>query len=191
MSIHPLQNSGQISLNDLNLELGRATGTEISLQKAQIGTYSALKNVTPKPPSSSPFRLSDWFGYNHAIQTSSGGGGSGTVSTGYINNLTGHTISATYMAIKANGINVAYISLPSLAHGAIYQFNTSYTNLIFSNGTFVLDLYTPVVGLTTSNYFYMTAGSNSTNGYFSNTGSSLRGTVTSSGAQYSITITIK
>lgn len=185
-----LATSGPISMGDINVELGRARTASISLDPAENGTYVTInQNSSSRPSSSNPATISEWRGYNHTAVSSGGGGG--TVNTGSVYNLTGHTISATYMAIKANGTSVAYISLPSLAHGAMYQFNTSYTNLIFSNGTFILDLYTPVVGLTTSNYFYMTAGSNSMSGYFSSTGSSLRGTVTSSGAQYSITITIK
>lgn len=131
MSIHPLQSSGQISFNNLNLELGRVTGTEISLQKAQVGTYGTLKNVTPKPAGSSPFHLSDWLGYNHAIQTSSGGGGGGTVNTGTLSNNTGYTISASLMSVSTNGLSVVNVNIPSLANGAQYNFNTSYTNQIF------------------------------------------------------------
>lgn len=190
MPIHPLQSSGKISLNDLNLELGRATGTEISLQKAQIGTYSALKNVTPKPPSSSPFRLSDWFGYNHAIQSSSGGGGGGTVNTGTLVNNTGRTISASLMSVSANGLSVVNVNIPSLANGAQYNFNTSYTNQIFSNGTFIIQFFTPVNGINATNKVYMTGGYLSTTATLSYNGTSYQGTTTSSGPQYAINITL-
>ncbi|MCV9928114.1 hypothetical protein OIU83_10645 [Flavobacterium sp. LS1R49] len=188
-----LPTSGPISMGDIYVELGQpkpVSGLSISLRSASTGGIRTINNNSlRKPDGLTPHSMSEFLGYNHTAVSSGGGGG--TVNTGSVLNMTGHTISATYMAIKANGTNVAYITLPTLAHGAIFNFNTSYTNLIFSNGTFVLDLYTPTVGLTTSNYFYTTAGSNSTNGYFSNTGSSLRGTVTSSGPQYAINITIK
>lgn len=193
MPIHPLQNSGQISMGDINEELGRIRTSQISLDTAENGGYGAINtNSNSKPSNTNSTTISEWYGYNHAAVSSGGGStGGGTVNTGVIWNNTGHTISATYMAIKANGTNIAYVTLPSLANGASFNFNTSYTNLIFYDGTFVVDLYTPTVGITSSNYFYMTAGSLSTNGYFSSTGSSFRATVTSSGPQYTTIIYIK
>jgi hypothetical protein len=188
-----LSTAGALSMGDINVELGRSRTTSISLDAAENGSYATInQNSNSKPSSSNPATISEWRGYNHTAVSSGGGSsGGGTVNTGVIWNNTGRTISATYMAIKANGTNIVYITLPTLVHGDSFKFSTSYTNLIFSNGTFVMDLYTPTVGLNSSNYFYMTAGSNSTNGYFSNTGSSLRATVTSSGPQYSIIIYIK
>ncbi|MHC0445875.1 hypothetical protein ACWA1F_10710 [Flavobacterium sp. 3-218] len=184
-----------ISMSQINTELQRnSPSLQISLNDAEKNGYDIAinQNSTIKPNGLSPSSMSEWRGYNHkAISSGGGSSGGGTVNTGVIWNETGRTISATYMTVKANGTTVANITLPTLASGASFNFSTSYTNLIFSNGTFVLDLYTPTVGLTSSNYFYMNAGYNSTNGYFSNTGSSLRATVTSSGPQYTIIIHIK
>jgi len=188
-----LSTTGSLSMGDINVELGRARTASISLDAAENGSYATInQNSSSKPSSSNPATISEWRGYNHTAASSGGGSsGGGTVNTGVIWNDTGRTISATYMTIKANGTTVANITLPTLANGASFNFSTTYTNLIFSNGTFILDLYTPTVGLTSSNYFYMTGGYLSTNGYFSSTGSSLRATVTSSGPQYSIIIHIK
>ncbi|WP_428232475.1 hypothetical protein [Flavobacterium sp.] len=182
-----LNSSGKISISDICGEKKITELTNISLTTLSTTNINSLSSS--KPNGIAPHNITKFYNYNHTAVSS--GGGTGTVNTGVIWNNTGHTISATYMAIKANGTNVAYITLPTLANGDSFKFSTSYTNLIFYNGTFVVDLYTPTVGLNSSNYFYMTAGSNSTNGYFSNTGSSLRGTVTSSGPQYTIIIYIK
>lgn len=185
-----LDSSGKISISDICKEKKITDLTNISL--TSLSTTNINTVSSSKPNGITPHSITEFYSYNHTAVSSGGGSsGGGTVNTGVIWNNTGRTISATYMAIKANGTNIAYITLPTLANGDSFKFSTSYTNLIFYNGTFVLDLYTPTVGLNTSNYFYMTAGSNSTNGYFSNTGSSLRATVTSSGPQYTIIIYIK
>lgn len=177
-------------MSQINTELQRSSSTlPISLNSAEKNGYANInQNSSSKPNGSSPSSMSEWRGYNHTVASSGGGG---TVNTGYILNNTGRTIDAAFMSIKANGQIVAYNDFPSLANGQIYQFNTSYTNLLFSNGTFILDLTVPTVGLTTSNYIYMTGGSNSTNGYFSNNGAVFSAYVTSSGPQYAINITIK
>ncbi|WP_294962357.1 hypothetical protein [uncultured Flavobacterium sp.] len=188
-----ISTTGPLSMGDINVELGRTRTASISLDAAENGSYATInQNSSSKPSSSNPATISEWRGYNHTAASSGGGsGGGGTVNTGYILNSTGRTIDAAFMSIKANGTIVAYNDFPSLADGQIYQFNTSYTNLLFSNGTFILDLTTPTIGLTTSNYIYMTGGSTSTSGYFNNNGTVFSATVTSSGPQYAINITIK
>jgi hypothetical protein len=190
MSIHPLQSSGLISMGDINEELGRARTSTISLDAAENGSYVAInQNSVSKPSSTNPATISEWRGYNHS--TASSGGGGGTVNTGYIFNNTGHTISATTMKVTANGAQIASVAFPSLVSGATYNFNTTYTSQIFSNGTFIIEFINPVVGINTANQVYMTAGSQSTIVYLSNTGSSFKATTTSSGPQYAMSITIK
>lgn len=65
-----LPSSGQISLNDINLELGRTSGTQISLDDAENGTYATINPYSCKRPSSTnPASVSEWHGYDHnAIQ---------------------------------------------------------------------------------------------------------------------------
>lgn len=190
-----LPTSGSISMDQITNELGkpRINGASISLYKASIGEISTINNNSPsKPNGIAPHSMSEFRGYNHTAASSGGGSsGGGTVNTGYILNNTGRTIDAAFMSIKANGTIVAYNDFPSLANGQIYQFSTTYTNLLFSNGSFTLDLTTPTIGLTTSNYIYMTGGSNSSNGYFYNNGTVFSAYVTSPGPQYAINITIK
>jgi hypothetical protein len=110
-------------------------------------------------------------------------------STGYIINRTGHTISASTVIIRANGSTVTSISMPSLANGASFSFSTIYSP-ISSNGTFILQMYNSTVGIGTNNYFNMTSGSTSTNGYFSYQGWGYQATITSTGPQYALTLNI-
>lgn len=109
---------------------------------------------------------------------------------GSIYNNTGHTISASTIMIKANGNVMVSISMPSLANGETFKFSTGYNPAIYSNGTFVLQMYSTTVGITSSNYFNMQVGSSSTNGYFSNQGWGWQATATSVGPQYSLNLTI-
>ena len=111
-------------------------------------------------------------------------------NTGSIYNNTGYTISAGTMQIIANGNTMCSLAMPALAAGATFNFSTGYSSPIFSNGTFVLKLYSATVGIAGTNYFNMISGSSSTNGYFSNQGWGWQATVTSTGAQYVLSLKI-
>lgn len=113
------------------------------------------------------------------------------INEGSIYNNSNHTISAGTMIIRANGNVQCSIAMPALAPGQTFKFSTSYSTPIFSNGTFVLELYSPSTGITNSNYINMTSGSMSNNGYFTNMGWGWKATVTSSGPQYTLNINIK
>lgn len=62
--------SGQISMNDIQNELGISEGdpgfSDFGLSEARNGTYVAINPCsTYKPPSTGQISLSDWYGYNH------------------------------------------------------------------------------------------------------------------------------
>lgn len=66
MATHPLQSTGQISMNDINLELGKASGSQISLDSAENGGYGAINQLSAsKPSNTNPATISEWYGYNH------------------------------------------------------------------------------------------------------------------------------
>jgi len=66
MATHPLQSSGQISMSDINLELNRASTSQISLDGAENGAYGAINgNSTSRPNGANPAAMSEWYGYNH------------------------------------------------------------------------------------------------------------------------------
>jgi hypothetical protein len=115
---------------------------------------------------------------------------------GSIYNGTGHTISASTMKIfarsTANGSfgTMCSVKMPALAAGATFLFSTNYASPILSNGTFELILYS-ATGIAGTNYFMMENGSASTNGYFSNSGGAWEATVTSTGPQNKLSLTIK
>jgi hypothetical protein len=61
--------SGQISMNDIQVELGISEGdpgfSDFGLSEARNGTYVAINPCsTYKPPSTGQISLSDWYGYN-------------------------------------------------------------------------------------------------------------------------------
>ena len=57
-----------VSLSQINTELGRAAGTNISLDSAENGSYAAINSCSPSFPSSAnPASISEWRGYNHSF----------------------------------------------------------------------------------------------------------------------------
>jgi hypothetical protein len=60
-----LPSSGQISMDDIRVELGVPTQSPFSLDAARAGTYVTINPCsTYKPPSTGQISLSDWYGYN-------------------------------------------------------------------------------------------------------------------------------
>lgn len=58
--------SGPLSLNDINIELGRGSGTLISLDDAENGTYATINTKScARPSATNPASVSEWYGYNH------------------------------------------------------------------------------------------------------------------------------
>ena len=61
-----LPSSGQISMDDIRIELGVPTQSPFGLNEARSGTYAAINPCsTYKPPATGQISLSDWYGYNH------------------------------------------------------------------------------------------------------------------------------
>jgi hypothetical protein len=59
-----LPSSGQISMDDIRIELGVPTQSPFSLNTARQGGYVALNFFSPtQPPSSGQVALSDWYSY--------------------------------------------------------------------------------------------------------------------------------
>jgi hypothetical protein len=61
-----LQSSGPISMNNINVELGRSGTATIGLNQAESGTYGAINTAsTSRPNGSTPNSMNEWYGYNH------------------------------------------------------------------------------------------------------------------------------
>lgn len=189
-----LSSATSSSLNFTWTAVAGATGYKIY----NNGVYASSTTV----PSGSLSGLSSTTTYGVQVLAYNGAGDgalcssvSMTTTASYTNagtilNNTGHTISAGTMQILANGNTMCSIAMPAMAAGATFTFSTGYSTPIFSNGTFVLKLYSATTGITGSNYFNMSAGSSSTNGYFSNLGWGWQATVTSTSAQYVLSLKI-
>jgi hypothetical protein len=59
-----LQSSGQISMGDINVELGRTRTAIISLDTAENGGYVTIN--ANKPSATNPATISEWYSYNHS-----------------------------------------------------------------------------------------------------------------------------
>jgi len=58
--------SGQISFSNLNTELSRSSTAQLSLSDAEDGTITPINQNSPnRPDGSSPYEMSEWYGYNN------------------------------------------------------------------------------------------------------------------------------
>jgi hypothetical protein len=61
-----LVSSGTIRMSDINVELGRSSTANISLDTAENGGYGAINtNSASRPSGTNPASMSEWYGYNH------------------------------------------------------------------------------------------------------------------------------
>ena len=89
--------SGSISANSIRTEIGKSTQTNFSIKNAETGVYVTLNQSSPiKPDGSSPYKFSEWRGYNHSAggpvytievrgYTDNGGNSDGNLMTVYKN----------------------------------------------------------------------------------------------------------
>lgn len=72
--------SGQISIGDINTELGRASNTaNTSLNDAEDGVYATINTASSSRPSSTnPASMSEWYSYNHNACACTPGSATGT-----------------------------------------------------------------------------------------------------------------
>jgi len=62
-----LQGSGQISFNDLRVEMGISGQAPFSITSASTGLYATINATSPGgfPNSTAPHSLSEWYSYTH------------------------------------------------------------------------------------------------------------------------------
>jgi hypothetical protein len=59
-----LQSSGQISMGDINVELGRTRTAIISLDTAENGGYVTINARSTNKSATNPATISEWYSYN-------------------------------------------------------------------------------------------------------------------------------
>ena len=75
-----LTTGGQISFSDINIELGQSPGVTLALGQAETGNPIPINTNSPsRPDGVSPYRISEWFGYDHTA-----GGGIDADAQGFI-----------------------------------------------------------------------------------------------------------
>lgn len=129
-----LPSSGQISMNDIRIELGVPSQSPFGLNEARNGTYVTLNPSSPTlPPSTGQVSLSSWYGYSQT------GGGSPTYNFQAARGTTGGTGTACSNA--AGGL--WFTTLYSYTDTSFVDGNTYYNssgvaynggNLYFSDG---------------------------------------------------------
>lgn len=60
--------SGSVSATGINLELGRSSNAQMSIDAAENGSYAAINQCSPsRPNASNPASYSEWRNYNHGF----------------------------------------------------------------------------------------------------------------------------
>ena len=102
----PLPSSGQISMGDINVELGRSRSSYIELDNAENGDYGSINTCSPlRPDPGGASSISEWRGYNHSfaccnapsISSNSVTSSSFTINISYTN------CSAMHVEYSSNG----------------------------------------------------------------------------------------
>jgi hypothetical protein len=66
-----LTGSGQISFNDIRIELNVPSQANFNLRSASIGFYGAIQQCqTPTPNTATPDIITEWYSYNHSATAS-------------------------------------------------------------------------------------------------------------------------
>ena len=131
--------TGQVSMTAINLELGRSSNSQISLDAAENGSYAAINSCSPSRPSSSnPASMSEWRGYNHtfaccnapSISVTSSSSSSVTIGISYSNCSTMHfeysSNDGASWSTNSTGCTNAY-TYSGLASSTTYLFRVRIT----------------------------------------------------------------
>lgn len=101
-----LPSSGQISMGDINVELGRSRTSTISLDAAENGSYAGINGCSPVVPNSgNPARMSEWRGYNHSFACCNAPSisNNSTSSSSFTINISYSNCSAMHVEYSSNG----------------------------------------------------------------------------------------
>lgn len=106
--------SGQISISDINTEVGRSsTAANTSLSSLSDGTYVTINtanDAADRPDGATPHNMSEWYSYNHSAVAMSWG--SWSTSSWSIGNDVGTTSyanrSITFSGASGSNVDIYY-----------------------------------------------------------------------------------
>ena len=111
--------SGQISMSQINTELGRSSTATISLDTAENGGYATINtNSASRPSATNPASMSEWYSYNHSAAPAQ----SLTFSSGYATSGTNNTFSYSGTVTIVGNTGTFYAQAVSFS-GATVQVN--------------------------------------------------------------------
>lgn len=116
-----LQSNGSISMNDINVELGRSGTATIGLNQAESGSYGAINTAsTSRPNGSTPNSMNEWYGYNHNAVS--------------VYSISVQVMSTVYDCCGATG-TTKYSNCSTLSTSCV-MYNTNNTSSPWTNATF-------------------------------------------------------
>lgn len=110
-----LPSSGQVSFNDIRVELGVPSQEPVSIDAAENGTYATINQCSAqKPSATNPASVQEWWGYDHTA----------TASIFLTNTEGSSATSAEACALAAANAWTLYVA------GTVYYRNSSCTTLL-------------------------------------------------------------
>lgn len=151
--------SGQISINDIRVELGVPSATNLSMIDLATGAVVAINPWSAsKPSASAPYLMSAWYNYNHAATAPN--------FTGFYVNATTDPVYGGYYAywtyVSGTSLNVTDTYLD-----CSFNYGASWINLYYWSGTGTTSVSDSVEGLSgftslDNTYFRLRAYANGT-----------------------------
>jgi hypothetical protein len=124
-----------IRMSDINVELGRSSTANISLDTAENGGYGAINtNSASRPSGTNPAAMSEWYGYNHNAA------GATVTITAYINFApTGGSCTINKNGIRQ--IRTVNSTIFSFSAAAGDEISTTIVSPVGVGRTAIIDVY--------------------------------------------------
>lgn len=123
-----LQSSGQISLDDIRIELGVPIELSFNLDDAVNGIYEAVNTCSASYPSTTPpYSLTDWYSYNHSASCITLINVINTSTDTNLNSITVNAVSVTYVSGNTLPISAGQSGVYSTTQFGSYNISVGYS----------------------------------------------------------------